>query len=249
MADSATWLKQFLAPLVLLWKGVKQNRDDRVDFRDGFVASQVPDANGVNVLTFDTEVGAATETPDPSKVPIRSASGALYATSFVADPAGFFAYSSAKPVTVVEKLSVLEVIDPVTGWSIVGGGTPKANAVGLTWTTEITPPHGATITSISVRLAGDTGHVALPANMPTFSIAQIDGDGNVLALGGPYVDASPDIASYEVFHAIDSGTVNLPIDRTQYRYFVTLSTESGANSLPNTVISQPARWTADIVAL
>jgi len=249
MSDSATWLKRFLAPLEILWNGVKQNRDDRLDFRDGFIASQEVDALGVNVLTLKTDVGAATETPDASKVVKRNASGVAYAFGFTADPGGSFSYSSAKSVTVVEPMRVLEPIDAVTGWTIISGGMAQANVVGLTWTAEITPPDGCALTEIAVRLVGKSGHVALPGSMPYFEIASVDGDGNIVALGGPFPDASVDMAAYEVPHDITSGVINVSVDRSANRYFVILTTESGADSLVETVVIQPARWTADIVSL
>lgn len=242
-----SWLSSLLAPLRIFWNGVEQTRDDRIDFTDGFIASQVTDVDGVNVLTLSTEVGAATVTPTADKVVKRNGSGAVYGTTIVAT-----AYSYATPKTITRDEPI--VVDytnmhPSTGWSFNNSVEPEANAVGIEWRAEISPPVGSTLQSIAVRYTPPGAHGALP-DQPSVQLAIVDEDGALSAYETPAQDNAADIAAYELGPRTLTKTFAAPVAIVaNVRYLAIFTTEDGGDALAGTKLHRPARWTTIITGL
>lgn len=245
-----SWLSTILAPLRLFLNGVEQTRDDRVNFRYGFTGTQVPDADGVNMLTLDTETGAATVLPTADKVVKRNGSGAAYATTFVGTS---FAFATPRTISFKEHLRILEpaAIDPVTGWSINGAQDLEANAVDLQWLTEITPPVGSVLKTISAVYTpprGHGGYVAV-ADQPSIELFVID---EGVPPGGAFDSAQDDAADLVAYETKRTLTLTLGAPLTiaaDKRYWVQFNTEGGANKLAGTELHVAAKWTAEIAAL
>lgn len=80
----ASWLRAFLEPLAIYVGGALQPRDNRVNFRNGFTASQVLDELGVPRLTIDVSLATATPDPTPNTVVSRNGSGSSSFTTLAA---------------------------------------------------------------------------------------------------------------------------------------------------------------------
>ena len=242
-----SWLSSLLAPLKILLNGVEQTRDDRIDFTDGFTASQVPDADGVNVLTLSTEVGKATVTPTADKVVLRNGSGAIYGTTIVATT-----YSYAAPVTITRDSAIIPDvanIDGATGWSINGSLEPEANAVGIEWRNEINPPIGSTLQSIAVRYTPPAAHGALP-DQPTIQLVTVDEDGTHAQIESPAQDNAADVATYELGPRTLTKTFATPVAiASNVRYLVVFTNEDGGDAEVGLKLHRPARWTTIVTGL
>lgn len=242
-----SWLSSILAPLRIFSSGVEQTRDDRVDFRYGFTASQVPDADGINVLTIDTEVGAATVAATADKVVKRNGSGAVYGTTIVATT-----YSYASPVTITRDEAIAvdyASMDPTTGWSFNASVEPESNDVGIEWRAEIKPPIGSVLQSVSVRYTPPGAHGALP-DQPTVQFAIIDEDGTIAPYETPAQDSAADVAAYELGPRTLTKTFATPLSiEADKRYLIIFTSEDGANALAGLKLHRPARWTTIITGL
>lgn len=96
------------------------------------------------------------------------------------------------------------------------------------------PPHGSTLTSVTVSFQPDT-HSALPANMPFLRINKLNivtGGGS--QLGSDVHDVSANVTAYDQIHSITVSGLSEVIDRTTYVYQAALFIESGSNSDNNT---------------
>lgn len=242
-----SWLSSLLAPLRIFWNGVEQIRDDRIDFTDGFIASQVPDADGVNVLTLSTEVGKATVTPTADKVVLRNGSGVIYGTTIVATT---YSYATPKTITRDEPIAVdYASMHPSTGWSINNSVEPEANAVGIEWRAEIKPPVGSTLQSISVRYTPPSTHGALP-DQPTIQLATVDEDGTLAPYETPAQDNAADVTAYELGPRTLTKTFATPVAiASNVRYLVIFTNEDGGDAEVGLKLHRPARWTTVIAGL
>lgn len=238
-----SWLSSILAPVRFFLGETEQRRDDRVSFRNGFTSSQVPDADGKNVLTFDTEVGAATVTPDANKVVKRNGSGVAYATTFVGN-----AFSYATPIT----LQFDEPMDPNSApsdvnWTLGFDRFPVAGATGISWVCDIKPPHESILKTVSVVYTPPGAHMALPAgtDRPSLALIAYGDDGTPDPLGSVY-DDPVDAPTYEVNRTLtlDLGD-GIEIDRA-LTYRLIFQTEDGVNALVGTALYRQARWTAEV---
>lgn len=92
-------------------------------------------------------------------------------------------------------------------------------------------PHGHTLANVRVTLAPDVGHVAEPDNLPEVYIYRLaeDGTGGTLDTQ-TYTWGAGDPANYDAGFTLTSAALGEVIDLDSYRYFVVVSTESGANS-------------------
>lgn len=242
-----SWLSSLLSPLKLLWNGVEQTRDDRIDFTDGFIADQVPDADGVNVLTLSTEVGKATVTPTADKVVLRNGSGAVYGTTIVATA---FSFATAKEITFREPIRAIEpaVFDPSTGWSINDSLELLANAISLQWQTELQLIPGSTLTKIGVVYTPENGHGALPADQPSIELIYIDYGGTPTVVETKQ-DNAADVAAYEAQRTLTL-TLATPVSVVaNRRYILQFNNETGANAEPDLVLHAPAIWTAEVTSV
>jgi hypothetical protein len=242
-----SWLSSILSPIKILLNGEEQTRDDRIDFRNGFTATQVPDADGINVLTIDTEVGAATVTPTADKVVKRNGSGAVYGTTMVATT-----FSYASPVTITRDEAIVvdyANMDPTTGWSINNEVEPESNDVGIEWRTEIKPPVGSVLQSFAARYTPPSGHMNLP-DQPSIWLIIVDEDGTLTTYETPAQDNAADIAAYELGPRTITKTFATPLlVEADKRYIALFTSEDGADALSGLKLHRPARWTTIVTNL
>jgi hypothetical protein len=241
-------LSSILLPIRIFLAGEEQTRDDRLNFRYGFTAAQVPDADGINVLTIDTEVGAATVTPTANKVVKRNGSGSIYGTTIVATT-----YSYASPVTITRDEAIVPDvmnIDAVTGWTLNSSVEPESNAIGIEWRTEIKPPVGSVLQSIAARYTPPSAHGALPADQPVLLLAVVDEDGAISIYETAAQDSAADVAAYELAPRTIIKTFATPVTiEANKRYIVSFTSEDGGDALPGLKLHRPARWTTVITGL
>jgi hypothetical protein len=101
-------------------------------------------------------------------------------------------------------------------------------------------PNGATITQSRVYVRGPTGHGALPGStiateLTRYKISTGAGD---MAMGAG-IDGSATVGAYEVVHPITMsglGTAASIVDNTQYRYAISVTSESGTCALAGSEI-------------
>ncbi len=245
-AMAATWLRALLAPIRFFLNGVEQSRDDRVNLRYGFTSSQVPDADGVNVLTFDTEVGAATVTPTADKIVKRNGSGAVYGTTIVATS---YSFPTPRTISYREPIRVTDPakIDPAQ-WALNGSLELEAQTVDQQWIAEITPPVDSILKTISVVYTPPSAHVGLPGDQPSIELFEIE-EGVAPVLYDSAQDNAADLTAYEQKRTL---TLTLATPFTvpaNKRYWLQFNCETGANKLAGTVLHVPAKWTAEIAGL
>jgi hypothetical protein len=242
-----SWLSSLLAPLKLLWNSVEQTRDDRIDFTDGFIATQVPDADGVNVLTLSTEVGAATVTPTADKVVLRNGSGVIYGTTIVATT---YSFPTPRTISYKEPIRVTDVdkMDPVTGWILNSSQELEAADVSLQWLAEITPPVGSNLKTISVVYTPPGAHPALPGDQPSIELFTI-AEGTAPTLYDSVQDNAADLLAYEAKRTLTL-TLGTPITIVSgTRYWLQFNAETSTNAAAGTALHVPAKWTAEITNL
>lgn len=114
---------------------------------------------------------------------------------------------------------------PRGAWkNTASGGTLDIHLEGL--------PHNNVLQTLVVRFKGGTGHAAFPGgapgNMPTMTLRKIDEDGTESTIATA-TDTSSTAGAYEAAHAITMSSITHTIDRTAYRYVLTLTAETGAN--------------------
>lgn len=243
---SAAWLKNYLAPIRFLVAGIAQIRDDRVNFRNGFTASQVADADGVNVLTIDSDLASTSYEPTASTIPIRNGSGTLKGATITASS---YTYSSAREIS---KYDVIipepGLIDPVTGWTINSAREPEANAVAIEWPNEIKLPTGASLKSIRVIYTPAGAHADLPADQPTIALGVV-ADGVISMYETPAQDAAADLTAYEDVRTLTKTFATPLTIEAANRYIVIFTNEDSTNALAGLKLHQPAGWIADVVTL
>lgn len=94
-------------------------------------------------------------------------------------------------------------------------------------------PAGATLTNAQIYIKGGSGHAALPANMPVLRVVRNDLDtGTLHTIVSSFTDASPNVASFEVYHAV-GGNLTLVSAPTINDYYLWFESEYGTNEQPN----------------
>lgn len=104
---------------------------------------------------------------------------------------------------------------------------------------------GATLSSITMRMQGASGHAALPALMPQFGVIRNDADGtsggtaNLLTSGsGLVTDPTALLATYVAAHSVVfTPNQNNVIDKTQYSYSLIWWNEGSTNSIVGQLIN------------
>jgi hypothetical protein len=92
-------------------------------------------------------------------------------------------------------------------------------------------PQGATLTSASVEIAGASGDSALPAAMPTFSLAYVGAGGTSTAIGTVTTDSSANATAYKATHTLTvSPSGGAVINNATGKVVAILTGESGTNS-------------------
>lgn len=244
---SASWLKIYLAPIRFLVNSIAQIRDDRVNFRNGFTSSQVPDADGINVLTIDVSTSNTSYEPTPSTIPIRNGSGTLKGATITATS---FTYSSPKTITFREPVRAIEpaLFDPVTGWSINSSLELETNAASLQWQTELALVPGSTLTSLSVVYTPNNAHAGLPSDQPSIELFYID-YGGTPTLIDTVQDSAANLTEYQARRTLTltlSPEVAISANR---RYVLQFNSETGTNSLGGLALHAPAIWTAKVTTI
>jgi hypothetical protein len=246
MATSAAWLKFFLAPIEILSNLTKQVRDNRLNFSSAFTFSQVPDADGVDVLTVDIDVANTDYEPTADTIPIRNGSGTLKGNVITAT-----SYTYSAPVSITRYDPVIiaaDMLDPVTGWEMNNSREPEANAVGIEWPNEIKPPVGSSLKSITVVYTPPGAHVGLPVDQPGIALAIITNGVGVI-YETPAQDTAANVGAYEAVRALTK-TFSTPLTiEANKRYLVNFFNENDTNSLPGLKLHQPAGWTVEITTL
>jgi hypothetical protein len=103
---------------------------------------------------------------------------------------------------------------------------------------ELDAPAGTTITSVSANVMGawaSNVHAALPASMPQLTMQEIDSGGNASTILSAVTDSSATKAAYEASHSIDATGLSITTVAGR-RYFVTVTGESGANSVAQALV-------------
>lgn len=98
---------------------------------------------------------------------------------------------------------------------------------------ELKVPHGAVLTSVTVRLTGDGLHSTAPLTLPRLTVYSLDTSGNLVSLGAlTDTSASPggSPTAYDVMHSITVSGLSVTIDRTTKRYVASLSPEAGTGA-------------------
>lgn len=88
---------------------------------------------------------------------------------------------------------------------------------------------GDTLTSITVRVNGGTGHPGLPV-LPSFDLVRVTVSGTETVVGS-FSDTSGDLPSYESLHSITTGAISVPVG--QDPLYIRFNGESGGNSVAN----------------
>lgn len=243
---AASWLKIFLAPIRFLVGGIAQNRDDRVNLRNGFTASQVPDDDGVNVFTVDVDVADTSYEPTADTIPIRNGSGTLKGATITATS---YTYSTAKEYARYDAIIPEPgLIDPTTGWTINASREPEANDIGIEWPNEIKPPVGALLKSIKVIYTPESGHAGLPADQPTIALGVVV-NGAISMYETPAQDNAADLAAYEATRTLTKTFSTSLLVNAAHRYIVLFTNEDSTNAIHGLKLHQPAGWIADVVTL
>lgn len=116
-----------------------------------------------------------------------------------------------------------------------------ANAFARYWVVDLARhvPNGATITEVSIELRGNTGHAALPAQMPGLSVRREGGTGVSLHSAGSRInDASASTAAYQSTHGIIATcNQNNVVDKSQYTYYAMILNEGSTNAIAGLIVT------------
>jgi hypothetical protein len=243
---AASWLKNYLAPIRFLVAGIAQLRDDRVNFRNGFTASQVADADGINVLTIDTAISNTQYEPIPSTIPIRNASGTLKGNVITSTS---FTYVTPVTIQYDEPFQSNHTIES-TDWAWNFSRVPATTvATAATWACDLNLIPGSTLKTVSVVYTPPSGHGALPLTTDRTRVLLIsyEDDGTATAIADVY-DNPASVVAYEVNRTLtlDLGAGITVV--TGRRYVFLFVSEGGANALSGTILYRQARWTAQVSA-
>lgn len=98
-------------------------------------------------------------------------------------------------------------------------------------------PDGAVVTRVRVYIRPASGHVVLPAGMPTVALMYktLPGSPTAGEIGFQAFDSSANGAAYDQQHAV-TATGSLTIDRTTTMYVIGFLSEGGANAIAGTLV-------------
>jgi len=142
----------------------------------------------------------------------------------------------------IEQLTAVNILSPHppipndptqwTGFAPTGVGCSVNTAEVLRWGLHV--PNGCTITGWTFRLSGGIGHSALPADMPHVTLKRIDLSDIATSIGSQVTDTSATVGAYQAAHSISLSSLSEVVDTSTRRYFLQLTTESGANATSGT---------------
>lgn len=110
------------------------------------------------------------------------------------------------------------------------------------------PPHGSTLTAVSVHITGAAGHGGMPATKPSLQVNRVTRAGVHSTISGPTSDTSASTGAYEIDHTINITGLSEVIDNSTYRYVAVISTEAGANALSGAKYTSVG-WLATVTGL
>ena len=245
---AASWLKTIFRQIDIYVGGVLQIRDNRVNFRNGFSSSQVPDEFGVPRLTIDTDYGNATPDAVPDTIVSRNGSASSAFGTVAAETHAFV------PIKEEERtLPLIWVADPAK-WTIDYENSAITNSGGMASDprhcyAEIdarTLPHQGEIYKIAAYIAPATTHVNLPALQPRIAIRQVDGAGTKSDWGEGQ-DAQANVADYEEPHWLE---VELDpvyeVNREKYSLKLLFKAEEGADALNGVEVTALKIWVRNL---
>ena len=241
---AAAWLKNFLAPIRFMLAGVAQVRDDRIDFRNGFTASQVLDTDGVPVLTFDVITSNTSYEPTANTIPIRNGSGTLKGNVITST-----SYTYVTPITIQydEPFQSMAYMFS-TDWTWNSSRCPTTVvATAATWRCDLNLIPGSTLKTISAVYTPPSGHGALPLTTDRTRVLLFtyEDDNTATAVANAY-DNPASVVAYEANRTL---TLDLGAGITVVagrRYVFLFVSEGGANALSGTILCRQARWTAEV---
>lgn len=243
---AASWLKIFLAPIRFLVGGIAQNRDDRVNFRNGFTASQVLDADGLPVLTIDNDVSNTSYEPTADTIPIRNGSGTLKGATITAT-----SFTYVTPITIQrdEPFQSNNAIES-TDWSWNFNRSPTTTVVtAATWACDLNLIPGSTLKTISAVYTPPGGHGALPLTTDRTRVLLFSyEDDNTTTLISSVYDNPASVVEYEANRTLTLDLGSGISVASGKRYVFVFQSEGGANAVSGTILCRQARWTATITA-
>lgn len=151
------------------------------------------------------------------------------------------------PNTAFSNLVALGSIQVGSGFSYTGGAYGAAATQSSTVAANaridilLNPPRGCTINSVSFRIDPPNGHGALPVSMPSITLYEwgVATDISTPSFTASAVDTSASVAAFEAAHDV---TLTLSPARTSGAgklFLVTITGESGTNSLTNGLYGAP----------
>lgn len=241
---AASWLKNYLAPIRFLVASIAQVRDDRVDFRNGFTASQVADSDGVNVLTIDVDAANASYEPTANTIPLRNGSGTLKGATITATS---FTYVTPIEIQYDEPFYSNQAIES-TDWAWNFDRSPATTvATAATWACDLNLIPGSTLKTVSAVYTPPGGHGALPLTTDRTRVLlfSYEDDNTATAVANVY-DNPASVVDYEANRTL---TLDLGAGITVVagrRYVFVFQSEGGANAVSGTILTRQARWTATV---
>ena len=167
---------------------------------------------------------------------ISQVSGAQIVAGVFTVPAGtlraMLAYILARvPSSVaatVQRLSLVTL--PTAGWAFVQNAYFASVNTAPNLVFPIVIPQGATINAVSITIEGSQTDTALPANLPTLAVYQVNSSGVRTQIGTTTTDAPANVTAYKAPHAMTVVALAAVVDNSTYSYFVQLTGEAGTNS-------------------
>jgi hypothetical protein len=240
----ASWLKNYLAPLRILVAGIAQVRDDRVNLRNGFTASQVNDSDGKPVLTIDVSTANTSYEPTENTIPIRNGSGTLKGDTITAS-----SYTYVSPVEVQRDEPFQPSSEMLSGdWQWGASEFPTTTVIGAEWICELDLIPDSRIKSVAVVYTPPSGHTLLPAGTDRSRIVleSIADDGTATTVGSLY-ETAVTVESYEVNRELKLSFDNPLTVFAGVCYRLRFQSEKGDNALTGTVLYRQARWVAEVM--
>jgi hypothetical protein len=112
----------------------------------------------------------------------------------------------------------------------------------------IDPPHGATITSVTVRAKGAAAHPGLPVSLPIVGLYKADLTTGVTTLVGSQADTTLSSAAYKLLHTITIAGLSEYVDATTSAYVVRVQGDSGSGGVYGSEMYAPL-YTFDRAAI
>jgi hypothetical protein len=100
-------------------------------------------------------------------------------------------------------------------------------------------PHGATLTAVRIVIQPANSHSALPSIMPLFRLQSVSNGGTVVTELSPVADSAPDVATYELLHAIEITGASIAITNSAKRYTLMFTAEGSVDGASGCKVYHP----------